>query len=80
MSAIRVCKRRGCKTHLSRFNPGSMCWEHTPDLTQTDRPASHIMPETHISDRGIMSLAFIRGIPGAYDITPAERRDWARGR
>ena len=61
MSAIRVCRERGCITNLSRFNPGTYCWEHTPDLTQTDRPAQHVRPKGQLSTQGIMSDAFLAG-------------------
>ena len=79
MSAIRVCKQRGCITNLSRFNPGTHCWEHTPDLTQTDRPPQHVRFQYPVSTKGIMSDTFVKGLPGAYRITPAERAYWARG-
>jgi hypothetical protein len=70
MSAIRVCKRRGCKTHLSRFNPGTTCYEHTAPSFDADH---------RVVARGVMSEEFLRGVPGAYAITNDERRHWARG-
>ena len=79
MSAIRVCRERGCITNLSRFNPGTYCWEHTPDLTQTDRPAQHVRLQGQISTQGIMSDAFLEGIGGTYKFTASERARWARG-
>lgn len=57
----RVCKRRGCGTRLSIYNPGSFCWAHTPDMTETDRPPEHIIYRLPASrDR------FIQGYPNAY--------------
>ena len=76
---LRLCTHHGCKTQLSRYNPGPECFAHTRYLTETDKPRAHMRPETHVTQKGIMSPAFLKGISGTYEITAAERRDWARG-
>lgn len=72
----RNCDWPHCKTVLSRFNAGPRCWAHQGDLTQelTKKQIDLLRP------RGtIMSDDFIRNLPGAYKVTPAERRNIKRG-
>ena len=76
---LRICTHSGCTTQLSRFNPGPECWTHTRYITETDHPMPHVTKRTHITQKGIMSAEFLENVGGAYEITAAERRDWARG-
>ena len=65
MKRRRVCRERGCDTLLSEYNDEPCCWVHT-------KP--HVFRQ-----RVSMSNAFLGNIPGAYDITAADRRDLERG-
>jgi hypothetical protein len=75
VSAIRVCRKRGCITNLSASNPGTHCWAHTLDLTQTDHPAPHLKRRVQVP-RNVMSSRFLGGLPGSYTMTPAEQAHW----
>ena len=73
MTQQRVCLAGGCKTYLSRHNPGPRCYEHTPtkDLVRAERMGPRSLRA--VSDR------FRFGYPGVYALSAKDAESYRSG-